>query len=235
MASVYDDNYGYLSKFTKFKISRKVDDLCVELKKIDTKKSTLVEIGCGTGEYTKLLGERLPNYKILASDISSGMLEVAKQKCNGAKNVSFLKNSAYDLKNIKSGTVDVVVGFYILHHLDEANVWKEIKRVLKPGGVAMFWEPNIINPYVYMVKSVPFLKKKAGDSPDEWAINPIKYRLSPPKGFFCLISTTHEYYPQFINFAYKTQLTIDDFLCKMGRLPGLNLLGGSVFLCLRKR
>jgi malonyl-CoA O-methyltransferase len=49
----------------------------------------ILDIGCGTGNYTKLLRDKFPNSKIKAVDISPEMIEVAKEKLND-KNVEFI-------------------------------------------------------------------------------------------------------------------------------------------------
>jgi hypothetical protein len=46
---------------------------------------------------------------------------------------------------------------------------KEFSRILKPGGGIMFTEPNMMNPQVALIKNVPAIKRRAGDSPDETA------------------------------------------------------------------
>lgn len=48
----------------------------------------ILEIGCGTGEYTRLLSERFNNAEITALDISSEMVKIAKTKLAG-KNIRF--------------------------------------------------------------------------------------------------------------------------------------------------
>jgi ubiquinone/menaquinone biosynthesis C-methylase UbiE len=42
--------------------------------------------------------------------------------------------------------VDVVVGSGIVHHLDIPKAMAEVRRVLKPGGLAIFAEPLAHNP-----------------------------------------------------------------------------------------
>jgi SAM-dependent methyltransferase len=61
------------------------------------------------------------------------------------------------------------LGSSVLHHLDIDKAVKEIYRVLKPGGMIAFTEPNMLNPQIALQKNIPWLKKKLGDSPDETA------------------------------------------------------------------
>jgi len=45
----------------------------------------VLDIGCGTGSYTRLLRERFPSSRIKAVDISPGMIDVAREKLRGQR------------------------------------------------------------------------------------------------------------------------------------------------------
>jgi ubiquinone/menaquinone biosynthesis C-methylase UbiE len=44
-------------------------------------EAAVLDIGCGTGEFEKLLLSKHPNQQITGVDISAKMLEIARQKC----------------------------------------------------------------------------------------------------------------------------------------------------------
>ena len=46
-------------------------------------RAVVLDIGCGTGEFEKLLLDKHPNQQIVGVDISQKMLEIAQQKCQG--------------------------------------------------------------------------------------------------------------------------------------------------------
>jgi SAM-dependent methyltransferase len=52
----------------------------------------------------------------------------------------FVASSAHDIA-LPDESVDVVLGVAILHHLNLALVAREVKRILRPGGRAIFQEP----------------------------------------------------------------------------------------------
>ena len=132
---------------------------------IGNHKSLVLEIGCGTGLFTKELA-RTDN-TIVAIDISVALIMKAKEKISSA-NVNFVVGNAYKTE-FKSGSFDFVVGSSSLHHLEVDSALKEFSRILKPGGRMMFTEPNMMNPQVALIKNVPSIKRRAGDSPDETA------------------------------------------------------------------
>jgi len=138
---------------------------------IGNNKGLVLEIGCGTGLFTKELAAT--GNTIIAIDISDALIARAKQRVHAA-NVEFVAGNAYQSK-FQPNTFDFIVGSSSLHHLEVDLALKEFLRILKPGGGIMFTEPNMMNPQVALIKNVPAIKRRAGDSPDEtaffrWAI-----------------------------------------------------------------
>jgi ubiquinone/menaquinone biosynthesis C-methylase UbiE len=236
MAEIYEKKYGYFDKFTKYKMNKKVNSF---ISLLNAEYSTLsnlriIEIGCGTGIYTVKYAQKMPKTSVLATDISDGMVRIAEERKYRGNNLKYKVVSAYNT-GLEDSSVDVVCGFYILHHLNSKAVIKEIRRILKPGGLIYFYEPNILNPVVFMIKSNKFIKMMVGDSSEEWAINPTKIS-SQWIGFKPLeIKTTEFVWPvSFIPYGIKVFL--DKFTSYIfTQIPGINLLGGSVELFLRKK
>jgi len=236
VAKDYESKYGYFDEFTQYKIEKKVNRFIATIKKqlLNKKNFKILEIGCGTGTYTYKYSDKLHNAKILATDISEEMIKLSKQNCKSRENIFFKVCSAYST-GLKKSSVDVVCGFYILHHINLNKVKKELLRVLKPGGIAYFYEPNILNPIVYIIKSNKLIKKIIGDSPGEWAINPIKIKAQLKEFNIVELNTSEYVWPfQFIPFFLK--LFLDKFTSFLFRnIPYLNLIGGSVEISLTKK
>lgn len=233
MADVYDANYKYNTPFTAYKINKKVDQLIKIIKeKYGNKKIMILDMGCGTGEYTNKIAEKLPESTIVGIDISDKIIKVAKKKCRKRKNVIFYTGSAYATK-FRDNKYDVICGFYFLHHVKIKKVRKEVYRLLKPGGIAFFYEPNILNPYVYLIKSSKTLKKMVGDSPEEWAINPLTISAEL-KYFEPILITTTEFIIPISFFPLGVLKTIDNFTQLLSYIPFIKMLGGSVKIHLQK-
>lgn len=128
-------------------------------------KSRVLEIGCGTGLFTKELART--NNTIVAIDISDVLIRKAKARISAA-NVKFIVGNAYATE-FMAESFDFIVGSSSLHHLEVDSALQEFARILKPGGRIMFTEPNMLNPQVVLIKSIPALKRRYGDSPDETA------------------------------------------------------------------
>lgn len=102
---------------------------------------TVLDFGCGSGENCLLLARR--GARVIGVDISKSLIRIAVRRMaiNGrAGAASFVVGSAYDVP-LPDASVDIVLGIAILHHLDLAATSREVHRLLKPGGRAIFQEP----------------------------------------------------------------------------------------------
>ena len=100
-----------------------------------TPESEVLEFGCGTG--STAIAHAPYAKRIRASDISSRMIEIARNKARdaGVSNVTF-EQSAFEDLAVDDGTCDVVMGHSILHLLaDRDAAIARVHRMLKAGGV----------------------------------------------------------------------------------------------------
>ena len=107
----------------------------------------ILEIGCGTGVYTRKMYERHKN--IVAIDISEISIQVARQAC---PDVGFIIG---DIEHIgfKQASVDICVCFGVLHHFPQlADTLSEIYCVLKPGGRVFSLDPYKYNPAFWLYR-----------------------------------------------------------------------------------
>jgi SAM-dependent methyltransferase len=107
----------------------------------DVRGRRVLDLGCGSGENTLLLAQR--GARLVSVDISESLIKLAGRRLdvNGLGGAAqFVVASAHDLP-IASASIDVVLGIAILHHLDLDATSREVHRVVKPGGRAIFQEP----------------------------------------------------------------------------------------------
>ena len=107
----------------------------------DVQGKTVLDLGCGDGENTVLLARRGAQVKAL--DISDELIKIARNRLvanNINSGVEFFVGSAHDLP-LADESVDVVFGMAILHHLELPLVAREVHRILRKGGRAIFSEP----------------------------------------------------------------------------------------------
>jgi len=130
-----------------------------------SKKSKILEIGCGDGEFTKRIIRYSDN--IIATDVTPEVIKRAK-KGNDRKGPKYVVDNCEKMQ-FKSNSFDIVCGISILHHVDTQKTLNESFRVLKNGGKLFFTEPNIINPNIFIGLKVHYLREKMEYSPDEIA------------------------------------------------------------------
>ncbi|MBI3270173.1 MAG: class I SAM-dependent methyltransferase [Planctomycetes bacterium] len=133
-----------------------------------------VEIGCGIGSFTRHLAET--GATLVAVDLVPELLAQARAS-TPASNVLFVQGDCTRLDDIpEARAADAVVGNAVLHHLDVRPALESVFRVLVPGGVLALFEPNLVNPQIFVFKHTPMLRRRAGWSPDETAFT--RWRLA---------------------------------------------------------
>jgi SAM-dependent methyltransferase len=120
----------------------------------DVSDLRVVDFGCGSGMNTVLLAGRSAH--VWGIDISEDLLRLAQRRLavNGRDGAAtFIAGSAHDMP-FPDSSIDVVFGIAILHHLDLDLVAREVRRVLKPGGRAIFQEPVRNSPLIRFLRSL---------------------------------------------------------------------------------
>ena len=109
----------------------------------DCASKDVLEYGCGVGGYAFTLAERGAN--VTGIDISDVAVRKARERAAGDPRLTFRVADA-EVLPFEPAAFDLVCGTGILHHLDVARAVREIGRVLRPGGRAVFYEPVGYNP-----------------------------------------------------------------------------------------
>lgn len=91
----------------------------------------ILEVGVGTGRNLKYYSE---GCSVIGIDISTGMLEKARKKAKGMKNITLLVMDAEHL-DFPDNSFDYVVTTFVLCSVpDPVTALEEMRRVLKPSG-----------------------------------------------------------------------------------------------------
>ena len=97
----------------------------------------VLEIGCGNGVQTKYIQNKFKPRHITGVDLNRSNIEIANSEKDrkGLKNIDFKIDDAQKLENIEDQSYDIVVNIEsAFHYPDKASFFREIFRVLKPGG-----------------------------------------------------------------------------------------------------
>ncbi len=107
----------------------------------------IVDVGCGEGRYTLPLAAR--GFDVEGLDLAPVLLErLAEADPYGVPlHAADVSAPPADLV----GRFEAAVGFFTLHHLhDLAACFAGIAKLVRPGGVIAFLEPNPLNPLYYL-------------------------------------------------------------------------------------
>lgn len=138
--------------FTKVKTAYIVDVIDEHFD--DAGSVRLLDVGCGVGNYHGILEPHLGG--VVGVDISESSVERAR-----SINTSIDYHS-YDGIELpfQDDAFDVALTICVMHHVPPENWEKfasEMKRVVRPGGLALIFEHNPNNPLsVHVVNNCPF-------------------------------------------------------------------------------
>jgi SAM-dependent methyltransferase len=132
----------------------------------------LLDVGCGTGQSRQVYAERTRRY--VGIDLSFEALSLARRK---APTAGWSQADASRLP-FADGSLDAVAFSSVLHHVpDLSPVLGEARRVLKPGGRAFAFDPNLLHPAMALFRwpKSPFYIAE-GVSPNEAPLLPSTLR-----------------------------------------------------------
>lgn len=107
--------------------------------RINTNASSLLDIGCGAGNYTLKILERLPNLDVTLVDLSRSMLDRAVERISQATTGKITALQG-DIRELQFGEsqFDIICAGAVLHHLRNDAEWRSVfakfHAALKPGG-----------------------------------------------------------------------------------------------------
>jgi ubiquinone/menaquinone biosynthesis C-methylase UbiE len=105
------------------------------LKYHKNKFENIVDLGAGTGLFTKVIYEMYPNANYTLIDISKDMLQIAKDRFNGLDNFNFMEYNY--VEDIPINNCDLICSALSIHHLennDKEKLYKNIYSKLSEDG-----------------------------------------------------------------------------------------------------
>jgi tRNA (cmo5U34)-methyltransferase len=119
---------------------------------------TLLDIGCGAGNYTLKLLEYLPLRSVTLIDLSRPMLDRAVARIHAAAPAVAITAIQSDMRktSLPAGAFDIAVAAATLHHLRGDAEWQDVfgavYRALLPGG--SFWISDLVAHQSHEVQDV---------------------------------------------------------------------------------
>jgi ubiquinone/menaquinone biosynthesis C-methylase UbiE len=119
------------------------------------KGKRVLNVACGTGELSLFLAHC--GCDVVAFDFSPKSVEYAREMARINGFADKIQIDVMDIRNITypENSFDVVTGEAALHHVIKYdNCFENMYRVLKPGGVALFFENFVFDPMVRLMRPI---------------------------------------------------------------------------------
>ena len=115
---------------------------------VNPRASSLLDIGCGAGNYTLKMLQKIPDMNCTLVDLSMPMLQRAKERVSAATtgNIEVLQENILEAV-LPDNSYDIILAAAVLHHLRGDEEWEKvftsIYKSLKPGG--SFWVSDMVS------------------------------------------------------------------------------------------
>ncbi|MGC8647938.1 MAG: methyltransferase domain-containing protein [Candidatus Micrarchaeia archaeon] len=169
----------------------------------DLKGKKVLDLGCGPGLHSaRLLKQGAILYGI---DQSEKMISIAKSYVKGA---DFQVGTVYSMP-YKSGFFDVVFASYVVHYFTDLDkALKEVRRVLKKGGIFAFSTTNPFKEMTHRLPGRPYYVRKFENYFDEGPYNLTWFKNTKNQVTIPFVHWTFESY---IKSALRTGFEIIDY------------------------
>ena len=99
----------------------------------------VLELGCGEGRGIDIILKKSKSYT--AIDKIKSVIDELSLKY---KNNNFSASNFPPLEEIQDNSFDTIISFQVIEHINDDELFiSEIKRILRPGGIALITTPNI--------------------------------------------------------------------------------------------
>ena len=115
--------------------------------RVTPQATSLLDIGCGAGNYSLKILEQLPNLNVTLVDLSLPMLDRAVERVSRATfgKVTALQGDVRELQ-LGESQFDIITAAAVLHHLRADEEWRSVfskfRAILRPGG--SIWISDLI-------------------------------------------------------------------------------------------
>ncbi|MBN1764938.1 MAG: methyltransferase domain-containing protein [Sedimentisphaerales bacterium] len=129
----------------------------------DIRNKRILDLGCGAGETSVFFAGQ--GAQVTALDISEQMIDVTRrlaERHHVKLNARVMMAEDMDLPD---NHFDFVFGNGVLHHVNRTHAYREIHRVLKPDGKAIFIEPLCYNPVISVYRLIANTVRTKNEKP----------------------------------------------------------------------
>ncbi|WP_324290029.1 methyltransferase domain-containing protein [Pyxidicoccus sp. MSG2] len=170
-----------------------------------------IDAGCGQGWYLKEMLSR--GYQVEGIDYSANQVKQARQYLG--PDADLVRQGSLVELPFEDASQDFVYAVNVIHHLPDVErqqqAFREVRRVLRPGGRFLVHEMNVNNPLFRFYMSYVFpLIKDIDDGTEVW----LKETTGPFSEGWNLVTTEYRtFLPDFVpEFAYRRLWGVEQYL-----------------------
>lgn len=196
-------------KMNKYDIQTRLMIVFNQLLPNDIKGCTLLDVGCGTGHFSKIAFEK--GAKVVSMDLGPRLLGKVSQKCSSQGVAGSILEAPFG-RNM----FDYIVCSEVIEHTpDPFKAIEELYRILKPGGTLALTVPNRF--WKWSCHLANFLKLRPYNGLENWMgyralrkkLNTIGFSVQKYFGFHL--------FPFQLSFAHSVLRILDQYGEKAGR------------------
>ncbi|NVJ59571.1 MAG: malonyl-ACP O-methyltransferase BioC [Gammaproteobacteria bacterium] len=130
-AAVHYDEFAF--------VQREIGDRLIErLPFMKVSPKIVVDVGCGTGHFTRQLKQRYKKSKVFGCDIAGGMIQQAKSQQGWFNRIDY-QVADMDWLPFADKSVDLIFSnLAVQWSVNPKHTFNELCRILKPGGLLLF-------------------------------------------------------------------------------------------------
>lgn len=242
MASIVDErgyNQGFVhNRAQALRLRRRAEAIVTALPPLapagQARGMRILELGCGTGELANELAT-LTEARITGVDLSPLFIERARKNFQRPNLDFIVADLTREIPAAGQERYHAITGNGILHHLYHhlGTVLPALHRWLQPGGRLVFWEPNLWNPYVWMIFSFGPMRRLAKLEPDEMAFTSgfIRRQLAQAGFTHIQVATRDFLLPNTPDGLIRPVVAVGD---RLDRIPLVNRMAQSLFFSAEK-
>jgi SAM-dependent methyltransferase len=110
-------------------------------------RARVADLGCGSGVFTDLLRQK--GFASIGVDISPKLVALGRSKYSG---LELIEGDAENLPFDSEGFDGVLLSGLVHHFPDPRRLAAEVHRILKPGGRFVAFDPNRMNPFMWLYR-----------------------------------------------------------------------------------
>jgi len=143
------------------------------------KIDSVLDLGCNNGQHSLKIARKCR--KVVGVDYDRMQLQIARESSRdkGIKNVKFIFHNLEKKLSIKNNSFDKILCLDVLEHIvNRKLLLKEIKRILKPEGIAFIAIPNTKTSWKKLQKKVGLNYYSDPDHKIEYSLESAKKTLN---------------------------------------------------------